>query len=94
MSIRGQMVFWNKGPNDSINRPGHSVVQLFGVVAMPTELAEQFGRDDQLKRLVQGAYNPDLGGLMMVLGDEGGERYPDIYRATPDKMLTSPIWRV
>jgi hypothetical protein len=90
--VAGQFIIWNKGASPRAER---NAVVVFGVLGMPPELAERFGRDDNLKRLVVGSYIPDLG-LSLSVREHETEEVTSHYKRghTVDTLFTSPIWRV
>lgn len=87
--VRGTLVFWNRGRRED----GRNYAALFGIISLPTPLAERFGKDERLQHLVSGAERID-GSLLLTLSDTDGQRYPEHLRARRmDELMTSPIWR-
>lgn len=89
--ITGQLLLWNKGPGPI---SGKNMVQVFGVLGLPASLAEEFCRDEYLKHMVFGQKSVD--GLRLDISQDVTEPLPEYYTKgqTPDRLFTSPIWRM
>lgn len=93
--ITGQVIMWDKGPSPL---EGKNSIQIFGVLAMPSQLAREFIPHETWKHTVSGFYVPDLG-LKLQISEHSGEMLPPPYDDpkrgyTPDRLFTSPVWRV
>lgn len=91
-SITGQLMFWDKGPQGP--DPLRHVVQVFGVLGLPPELAKEFCRDETLKHMVYGERSAL--GLKLVASADMTEALPEYYQKgqSPDRLFTSPVWRM